>query len=135
MLKCFFLQKLIKSTLQDIVSDELRKIKESSLHEKYEVPTFDTKTDDMIWEEDEISTSYQGDYEEMLLLMERIFYEDLRIEKIKKGINIAIMDGNCSYRDCEGNFQYFPFSHMLRALWLILRKRCLTKKLLKLGSL
>ncbi|KZV29332.1 hypothetical protein F511_34995 [Dorcoceras hygrometricum] len=75
---------LVKSTLQDIVSDELRKFKESSLHEKYGAPTFDTKTDDMIWEDDALSSSYQGDYEEMLLLMERIFYEDLRTEKSRK---------------------------------------------------
>ncbi|XP_073137456.1 uncharacterized protein [Henckelia pumila] len=77
-------ENLVKSTLQDIVSDELRKIKESSLHEKYGIPTFDAKTDDMIWEDDVLSTSYQGDYEEMLLLMERIFYEDLRTEKTRK---------------------------------------------------
>ncbi|XP_073054660.1 uncharacterized protein [Primulina eburnea] len=76
-------ENLVKSTLHDIVSDELRKIKESSFHEKYGAPTFDAKTDDMIWEDD-LSTSCQGDYEEMLLLMEKIFYEDLRIEKTRK---------------------------------------------------
>ncbi|KAG8388824.1 hypothetical protein BUALT_Bualt02G0165200 [Buddleja alternifolia] len=75
--------KLIRSTLQDIVSDELRKIKVSSL-DGSSVPIFGTTTDDMIWEYDGLQTAYQGDCEEMLLEMQRIFYEDLRTEELKK---------------------------------------------------
>ena len=45
-----------------------------------------TSTDDMIWEYDGLHTAYQGDCEEMLLEMQRLFYEDLRTEKTRKGI-------------------------------------------------
>ncbi|KAL0435186.1 UNVERIFIED_CONTAM: hypothetical protein Sradi_0226500 [Sesamum radiatum] len=73
----------IKSTLQDIVSDELKKIKGTSLDES-SPPVFGTATDDMIWEYDGLHTAYQGDCEEMLLEMQRLFYEDLRTEKTRK---------------------------------------------------
>ncbi|XP_011080588.1 RPA-interacting protein B [Sesamum indicum] len=73
----------IKSTLQDIVSDELKKIKGTSLDESSS-PVLGTSTDDMIWEYDGLHTAYQGDCEEMLLEMQRLFYEDLRTEKTRK---------------------------------------------------
>ncbi|KAI3450162.1 hypothetical protein Pfo_006827 [Paulownia fortunei] len=73
----------IKSTLQDIVSDELRKIKGAS-PDGSSAPMFGTATDDMIWEYDGLHTAYQGDCEEMLLEMQRIFYEDLRTEESRK---------------------------------------------------
>ncbi|KAL0389196.1 UNVERIFIED_CONTAM: hypothetical protein Scaly_0276700 [Sesamum calycinum] len=47
-------------------------------------PVFGTATDDMIWEYDGLHTAYQGDCEEMLLEMQRLFYEDLRTEKKEK---------------------------------------------------
>lgn len=80
----FRLQDFIKSTLQDIVSDELRKIKGSSQDEG-SVPLFGTDTDDMIWEYEGLQTAYRGDCEEMLLEMQKIFYEDLRTEDNRKG--------------------------------------------------
>ncbi|PIN19789.1 hypothetical protein CDL12_07520 [Handroanthus impetiginosus] len=73
-------EELILSTLQDIVSDELSKIKGSSLDESSE-PISSSATDDMIWEYDGLHTAYQGDCEEILLEMQRIFYEDLRTEE------------------------------------------------------
>ncbi|KAL2486201.1 hypothetical protein Adt_30957 [Abeliophyllum distichum] len=75
---------LIKSTFQDIVSDELRKIKDSSLNSDCGVPTFGTAANDVIWEYDGLHTGYQGDCEELLLEMQRIFYEDLRTEESLK---------------------------------------------------
>ncbi|KAK6163920.1 hypothetical protein DH2020_000784 [Rehmannia glutinosa] len=75
---------IIKSTLQDIVSDELRKIKGAS-PDGSSTPILGTATDDMIWEYDGLHTAYQGDCEEMLLEMQRIFYEDLRTEENIKG--------------------------------------------------
>ncbi|KAL8055734.1 hypothetical protein ABFX02_04G075000 [Erythranthe guttata] len=77
-------EEFIKSTLQDIVSDELRKIKGSSPVEG-SAPTFGAATDDMIWEYDGLHTAYQGDCEDMLLAMQRVFYEDLRTEETRKG--------------------------------------------------
>lgn len=78
------MQEFINSTLQDIVSDELRKIKGSSLDESA-APIYCNATDDMIWEYDGLHTAYQGDCEEILLEMQRIFYEDLGREESKKG--------------------------------------------------
>ncbi|CAA2960963.1 Hypothetical predicted protein [Olea europaea subsp. europaea] len=75
---------LIKSTFQDIVSVELRKIKDSSLSSDCGVPTFGTASDDMIWEYDGLHTDYQGSCEELLFEMQRIFYEDLRTEESLK---------------------------------------------------
>ncbi|KAG6436901.1 hypothetical protein SASPL_101805 [Salvia splendens] len=75
---------LINSSLQGIVSDELRKIKGSSLDES-SAPTCCSATDDMIWEYDGLQTAYAGDCEEILLEMQRIFYEDLGRGEIRKG--------------------------------------------------
>lgn len=66
---------LINSTLQDIVSDELRKIKGPL--DGSSAPKCCNATDDMIWEYDGLQTAYKGDCEEILLEMQRIFYEDL----------------------------------------------------------
>lgn len=66
-------KELVKSAFQDIVSDELRKIKDSSSGED-----ISTVADDMLWEYDGLHTAYQGDCEEILLEMQRIFYEDLK---------------------------------------------------------
>ncbi|XP_041995747.1 uncharacterized protein LOC121745869 [Salvia splendens] len=74
---------LINSSLQGIVSDELRKIKGSSLDES-SAPTCCSATDDMIWEYDGLQTAYAGDCEEILLEMQRIFYEDLGRGEIRK---------------------------------------------------
>ncbi|KAH6814160.1 RPA-interacting protein A [Perilla frutescens var. frutescens] len=67
---------LINSTLQNIVSDELRKIKEISL-DGTSAPKGCNATDDMIWEYAGLQTAYEGYCEEILLEMQRIFYEDL----------------------------------------------------------
>ncbi|KAM0044583.1 putative RPA-interacting protein [Helianthus debilis subsp. tardiflorus] len=68
-------EELIKSTFQDIVSDELRKIKETPLKSCSET------SDDMLWEYDGLHAAYQGDCEEILLEMQKIFYEDLKNEQ------------------------------------------------------
>ncbi|KAI7738453.1 hypothetical protein M8C21_031582 [Ambrosia artemisiifolia] len=71
-------EELIKTTFQDIVSDELRKIKETPLKSCSET------SDDMLWEYDGPHAAYQGDCEEILLEMQKIFYEDLKNEQIGK---------------------------------------------------
>ncbi|CAI9761289.1 unnamed protein product [Fraxinus pennsylvanica] len=76
---------LIKSTFQDIVSDEISKIKDLPLNRDGGVPTFGTASDDMIWEYDGLHIDYRGDCEELLFEMQRIFYEDLRTEESLKG--------------------------------------------------
>ncbi|KAL3850496.1 hypothetical protein ACJIZ3_012378 [Penstemon smallii] len=68
---------IVNSTFRDIVSDELRKIKETSFHGSSEAKMFGTATDDKIWEYDCLYTAYEVDCEEILLETQRIFYEDL----------------------------------------------------------
>ncbi|XP_021907354.1 uncharacterized protein LOC110821731 isoform X2 [Carica papaya] len=75
---------LIKSAFQNIVSDELKKIKDSSLAECLEISTSTPHTDDMLWEYDGLHSAHEGECEEILLEMQRIFYEDLGAEPTRK---------------------------------------------------
>ncbi|XP_031100041.1 RPA-interacting protein B isoform X1 [Ipomoea triloba] len=75
-------QEIVNSTFRDIVSDELQKIK--VLVEDNGTSKIAPETDEIIWEYDGLHTAYQGDCEEMLLEMQRIFYEDLRVEETRK---------------------------------------------------
>ncbi|GLT45157.1 hypothetical protein SLA2020_190100 [Shorea laevis] len=77
-------KEFIKSAFQDIVSDELKKIKDSSISDCLNIPTSDPKSDDLLWEYNGLQDAYEGDCEEMLLEMQRIFYEDLRAESTRK---------------------------------------------------
>ncbi|KAI8574151.1 hypothetical protein RHMOL_Rhmol01G0332300 [Rhododendron molle] len=70
-----WIKEFIKTTFQDIVADEFKKIKDSSLDE-----ISGMTVDDALWEYDGLHTAYQGECEEILLEMQRIFYEDLRTE-------------------------------------------------------
>uniref|UniRef100_A0A5B6ZCI5 Putative RPA-interacting protein B n=1 Tax=Davidia involucrata TaxID=16924 RepID=A0A5B6ZCI5_DAVIN len=74
----------IKSTFQDIVTDEFKKIKDSSLNDYLGTLTSGPQGDDALWEYDGIHTAYQGECEEILLEMQRIFYEDLRMEPSRR---------------------------------------------------
>lgn len=75
---------LIKSSLEDIVSDEIQKFKNSYHSASLDNSKFSPAPDDTIWEYDGLHEAYQGDCEEMLLEMQRIFYEDLRVEETKE---------------------------------------------------
>ncbi|PWA54980.1 hypothetical protein CTI12_AA432740 [Artemisia annua] len=78
-------EELIKSSFQDIVSDELKRMKETPMKSCSETLSADAETsDDMIWEYDGLHEAYQGECEEILLEMQRIFYEDLENEQIGK---------------------------------------------------
>lgn len=79
------MQDLIKSSLQDIVSDELRKIKDSSLNDCSEFPTSALEGNDALWEYDGLHNAYQGECEEILLELQKIFYDDLGVEPTRKG--------------------------------------------------
>lgn len=74
------MQEFIKTTFQDIVADEFKKIKDSSLDEMSGI-----EVDDALWEYDGLDTAYQGECEDILLEMQRIFYEDLRTEPSTRG--------------------------------------------------
>ncbi|WMV46360.1 hypothetical protein MTR67_039745 [Solanum verrucosum] len=74
---------LVKSSLEDIVSDEIQKFKHSYQSETFDNYKFSLSLDDAIWQYDGLHEAYQGDCDEMLLEMQRIFYEDLRMEETK----------------------------------------------------
>ncbi|CAL1408035.1 unnamed protein product [Linum trigynum] len=91
-------QELIKSAFQGIVSDELNRLRKPSL-----VVDGDEKTltsaeldldgdgeGDMLWEYEGLHDAYQGDREEILLEMQRIFYEDIRAESNPKELKSCI---------------------------------------------
>ncbi|KAK8517890.1 hypothetical protein V6N13_128047 [Hibiscus sabdariffa] len=74
-------KEFIKSALQDIVSDELKKIKDSSTSDSLGKSSNSvSEASDELWEYNGLQDAYQGECEEMLLEMQRIFYEDLRRE-------------------------------------------------------
>ncbi|XVF21219.1 hypothetical protein REPUB_Repub12eG0071900 [Reevesia pubescens] len=66
-------KEFIKSAFQNIVSDELKKIKDESLESSNTV----SKETDELWEYNGLQGAHQGECEEILLEMQRIFYEDL----------------------------------------------------------
>ncbi|EEF37781.1 uncharacterized protein LOC8288309 [Ricinus communis] len=74
----------IKSAFQNIVSDELKKMRHSSLDADLKIPTSAPDPSDILWEYDGLHDAYQGECEDMLLEMQRIFYEDLRAEPTRK---------------------------------------------------
>lgn len=75
-------EELIKSTFQDIVSDELRRIQETPMRSCSALNPDPETSDDIIWEYNGLHSAYQGDCEEILLEMQKIFYEDLQKEQI-----------------------------------------------------
>ncbi|KAJ8559259.1 hypothetical protein K7X08_000027 [Anisodus acutangulus] len=89
---------LIKSSLEDIVSDEIQKFKHSYQSESFDNSKFSLALDDTIWEYNGLHEAYQGDCEEMLLEMQRIFYEDLRMEETK------VQDSNETWDDEEDEY-------------------------------
>ncbi|XP_027091913.1 uncharacterized protein [Coffea arabica] len=102
-------QDIIKSTFRGIVSDELKSIKDSSLDINFGDPTLITADDDAIWDYDGLHTACQGDCEEILLEMQRIFYDDLRMEESKKESEISIR----SWDDEEDEYlSHAVYEHM-----------------------
>ncbi|CAB4291894.1 unnamed protein product [Prunus armeniaca] len=81
---------LIKSAFQDIVSAELGKIKDSSLDDNTRISKSVPEGNDVLWEYEGLTDAYQGDCEEMLLEMQRIFYEDLSTEPTTKETEIRV---------------------------------------------
>ncbi|XP_062178235.1 uncharacterized protein LOC133883060 isoform X2 [Alnus glutinosa] len=75
---------LVKSTFEDIVSDELKKIKDSSMNGCLKFPTSSPEANDVLWEYDGLHNAYEGECEEILLEMQRIFYEDRTAEPTRK---------------------------------------------------
>lgn len=75
----------MKSAFQGIVSDELKKIKDSSLSDCLESSNSVSEATDELWEYNGLQDAHQGDCEEILLEMQRIFYEDLGTGPEAKG--------------------------------------------------
>ncbi|XP_065873174.1 uncharacterized protein [Euphorbia lathyris] len=87
----------IKYAFQDIVSDELKRIRnDSSPNEQSKIATALDETD-MLWEYDGLLDAYQGVCEEVMLEMQRIFYEDLRTEPIREELENTWEDEEDEY--------------------------------------
>ncbi|KAK9106123.1 hypothetical protein Scep_022967 [Stephania cephalantha] len=71
-------KEMMESTMRDIVSDELKKMKSSAMSTSID------QDDDVLWEYDGIHVNLQSpetECEDLMIEMQRIFYEDLRREK------------------------------------------------------
>lgn len=77
-------QDFIRSSFQDIFSDELKKIKDEAENECYKNLTSAPESDDALWEYEGLHDAYAGEGEEILLEMQRIFYEDLNVDLKQK---------------------------------------------------
>ncbi|KAB2075275.1 hypothetical protein ES319_A07G211800v1 [Gossypium barbadense] len=77
-------KEFINTAFQDIVSDELKKIKGSPISDCLESSNSVSSAPDELWEYSGLQDAYQGECEEILLEMQRIFYEDLRREPAGK---------------------------------------------------
>ncbi|XP_008437393.2 uncharacterized protein LOC103482820 [Cucumis melo] len=77
-------QDFIKSAFEDIFSDELKKIKDESVNDFNENLPSVPEAADVLWEYEGIHDAYEGDGEEILLEMQRIFYEDLNVDMRQK---------------------------------------------------
>ncbi|KAJ7961777.1 RPA-interacting protein [Quillaja saponaria] len=75
----------IISAFRGIVSDELKKIKDSTVDDYVNIPPSASEINDMLWEYDGLHNSYQGECEDIMLEMQRIFYEDPGEEPTRKG--------------------------------------------------
>ncbi|XP_038893885.1 uncharacterized protein LOC120082685 isoform X2 [Benincasa hispida] len=73
-------QDFIKSAFQDIFSDELKKIKDQSVNDYNKNLPSVPEAADVLWEYEGVQDAYEGEGEEILLEMQRIFYEDLNID-------------------------------------------------------
>ncbi|XP_042490000.1 uncharacterized protein LOC122069970 isoform X2 [Macadamia integrifolia] len=76
-------KEIMESAFRNIVSEELRKIKDPSLDDDIEIPTCAVVDNDILWEYDGVPTSSQsteGECEKIMLELQRIFYEDLKEE-------------------------------------------------------
>ncbi|VVB01383.1 unnamed protein product [Arabis nemorensis] len=76
---------IINSAFQDIVSDELKKIEDSSRN--FSVTP---DSDDILWEYEGVKYDYEGDSEEILLEMQQMFYKDLLSETTVDGPYVEI---------------------------------------------
>lgn len=86
------LQEFFTSAFKDIVSDELKKMKDQQSGAS-EVPSSLSGEDDVLWEYDGLHTADKGECEEILLEMQRIFYEDIRSELSQKGKLLPLLKG------------------------------------------
>ncbi|KAL2935670.1 RPA-interacting protein B [Bienertia sinuspersici] len=90
-------KEFIKSAFKDIVSAELQKLNQQS--GASEVPSSLSKEDDDLWEYDGLHTADRAECEEILLEMQRLFYEDIRLELNQKEAerSIALADEEDEY--------------------------------------
>ncbi|KAI3950840.1 hypothetical protein MKX01_021961 [Papaver californicum] len=75
---------IVESTLRNIVSDELKKMKDASSGNCAGTSTSDdTMFDDAIWEYDGncMAKATESECEEIMIEMQRVFYEDLRAQQ------------------------------------------------------
>ncbi|XP_010271112.1 PREDICTED: uncharacterized protein LOC104607235 isoform X2 [Nelumbo nucifera] len=79
-------QKIMESAFRDIVSDELKRFKDSPMNNgRSEITPSNFEDNDTLWEYDPmVCQSTEGECEEIMLELQRIFYEDARMESSKR---------------------------------------------------
>lgn len=78
----------MESSMRKIVSDELQRFKRSASSGASEIPTSTAEGDeDMLWEYDGLHTASEFECEEVMLELQRAFYEDFRMSQTSQGMN------------------------------------------------
>lgn len=92
----------MQSAFRDIVSDELQKIKPAHVTDSRKNSVF--KNDDLLWEYDGLheDNSIEIESEAILIEMERLLYEELREEMIRRGKSCSLFfSGLISLFECN----------------------------------
>lgn len=100
----------MESTVREIVSDELQRFKRSALSGRSEIQTSTANVDeDLLWEYDGLHTASQFECEEVMLELQRMFYEDIMMNRTHRGISTLIL--------CLNSIAFFQFCSSLALLY------------------
>lgn len=94
-------KEFMESTIREIFSDELQRFRTSALSGCSEIPTSTAKVDeDMLWEYDGLHTASHFECEEVMLELQRMFYEDIRMNQTHRdGCNGTTEEEDEDYLD------------------------------------
>ncbi|XP_020594546.1 uncharacterized protein LOC110034636 [Phalaenopsis equestris] len=112
-------KEVVDSTFWHIVSDELKKIKASPLGEHHGISN--SKNDDILWEYDHLC--FEIESEDLMMEMERILYEDIREEKIRRELELIEEEDEYLARAVFEHMQINDDQSLKSKIWCPICKR------------
>lgn len=121
-------KEVVESTFRHIVSDELEKIKVSPLGDSDGI--FNSKNDDILWQHDHLCSEIES--EDLMMEMERMLYEDLREEKIRRELELIEEEDEYLARAVFEHMQINDDQSLKSKTWCPICKRGELKETLQL---